>query len=251
MERKAIWFLVFSFILSALAMTGQYISWEIENLRVEAIARAIEYDALEQEYKQAISNDGYVVPEIEYLVFPFFEDSAIYITSQFHLRANPFEDNVGPSLPEEKIHRGIDIKSFKQNLIRATVHGQVVAHWPTPNGYWRGDGPHGGRIIIMDANGIFHSFSHLSDTFVSTLEGKNIVEAGQPIGRMGNTGLTTGSHLHYEIYSSPHPEGLVVEGETTWYDPIYYFDIRVDDYGRVMFPEEEEDILIINSETNS
>lgn len=238
MERFAKIFLVITAIIIPLSITTQYFTSKIESMRIALLAKEFKYDELESDFIKATSNDGYIVPESEYLVFPFYPDSAIYITSQFHLRGNPFEENSGPTLVEGRIHRGLDIKSFKQNIIRSTVSGIVVSHWPPPNDYWKGDGPHGGRIIIRDSNGIFHAFSHLSETYVSSIEGRNFVEAGQEIGRMGNTGLTTGSHLHFEIYSSPDPEGKIIDGQTIWYDPIYYFDIRVDDSGKILFPED-------------
>ena len=238
MERIVKLFLVVVAVVMSLSMTAQYLAFRMESMRIALIAKELEYDDLMSEYIKATSNDGYIVPEAEYLVFPFYPDAAVYVTSQFHLRGNPFEENSGPILIEEKLHKGIDLKSFKQNIIRSTVSGTVVAHWPPPNGYWKGDGAHGGRIIIRDSNGVFHAFSHLSETYVSSIEGRNLVEAGQEIGRMGNTGLTTGSHLHYEIYISPDPDGKVIDGQTLWYDPIYYFNIRIGEHGEVLFPEE-------------
>lgn len=239
-EKTIVWFIGLVFVSMVISMSIQYGMAKVEVWRVTATARDAEYEELLQKHNQATSTDGYSVPEADYLVFPFTPDSQIYVTSQFHLRGNPFEKNVGPNLPEEKTHKGLDIASAKQTLIVATISGEVVGHWPAPNGYWRGDGVYGGKIIVRDKNGIFHSFSHLSETFVSGVPGRNQVEAGQPIARMGRTGMTTGAHLHYEIYSSPSENGEVVEGETVWYDPIYYFDIRLDENGRVMFPAESQ-----------
>lgn len=241
MDQKVVkWFLGSVLMLMMLSTLIQFVGARVDELKITIAAREVEYEQLRQEYKDAMSTDGYIVPEADYLVFPFTPDSKIFVTSQFHLRANPFEANIGPNQPEEKLHKGIDIASRKQTLIVSTVSGKVVGHWPAPNGYWRGAGIHGGKIIIRDKNGVFHAFSHLSETFVTGIAGRNEVEAGQPIGRMGNTGLTTGAHLHYEIYTSPSEDGEVVEGETVWFDPIYYFDIKLDENGQVMFPEEAQ-----------
>lgn len=231
-----VWFLVLSFSFIAIGLISQYSAHTSETHRMSTIAKELEYQELSQAYEEATSTDGYSVPGRDYLVFPFVPDDGIYVTSQFHLRENPFEDNTGPVLPESKIHRGLDIISFKQNLIRSTVDGVVVTHFPPPNGYWRGDGAHGGKIVIEDENGVYHSFSHLSKTFVSSLPGENAVKAGDPIARMGDTGLTTGPHLHYEIF-----EVAENGAPAKWYDPLYYLDIRIDPAtGKVLFPIHEE-----------
>lgn len=244
MDLAVKWFLVATFIVSMLSFGRQYFSFEVDALHMTLIAEQLKYEELEQKYKDATSTDGYAVPEADYLIFPFVPGPSIYVTSQFHLRSNPFEKNAGPSLPKEKIHTGIDIVDRKQNLVLSTVTGVVVGHWPPPNGYWKGDGAFGGKIIIKDLNGIYHSFSHLSDTYVSSVQGKNVIMAGDPIGRQGSTGSTTGAHLHYEIYSSPARDGSVIAGRTTWYDPIRYFDIRLDDNGRVLFPDGSQPLVI-------
>ena len=241
--RKTIWFLVVVFMVSTVALTGQYLHSKIDQLRITSVALTNEYGDLERKYIRATSNDGYSVPNREYLVFPFFPDDGIYVTSMFDLRSNPFEDNSGP-LIEEKVHYGIDIVDQKNSAIRATVSGTVVRHWPPPNGYWKGDGVHGGRVIIRDDNGVYHAFSHLSETYVSSVKGKNHVEAGVTvIGRMGSSGKTTGPHLHYEIF-----EGTDPDHPTRWFDPLYYFDVRIGDFGKVLFPNGTDDELTLTKE---
>lgn len=229
-------FLVISFLVSILALTGQYVDWRLDSLQVTIAAREMEYSDLQKMYEEEISTDGYIIPEVEYLIFPAFVGERVFVTSQFHNRANPFSDNSGPSF-EGKLHRGIDIVNLKQSLIQATIGGIVVEHFPPPNGYWNGDGAYGGKIVIEDSSGVQHVYAHLSETYVSSVPGRNIVEAGEIIGRMGRTGLTTGTHLHYEIRK---PLG---NSEYIWYDPAFYFNIVIDDNGRVRFPRNDLEVL--------
>ena len=236
MVRVVKWFLVVTFFVSVLSLMGQYISWKLDSLNVSLTAIELEYNELQEIYEDEISTDGYIIPEVEYLIFPAFVGDQVFVTSQFHNRANPFSDNSGPSF-EGKLHRGIDIVNLKQSLIQATISGIVTEHFPPPNGYWRGDGAYGGKIVIEDSSGVEHVYAHLSETYVSSVPGRNYVEAGEVIGRMGRTGLTTGTHLHYEIRK---PLG---DSEYIWYDPAFYFDIVIDDNGRVRFQSDDIEIL--------
>jgi len=76
----------------------------------------------------------------------------------------------------------------------------VVDHWPPPDGYWRGHPTFGGLIVIDHGNELFTLYGHLSDSFVR--EGR-WVEAGQVIGELGDTGIATGPHLHFEVVVNP------------------------------------------------
>jgi murein DD-endopeptidase MepM/ murein hydrolase activator NlpD len=54
-----------------------------------------------------------------------------------------------------------------------------------------------GKVVIIDHGlGVYSSYYHLSEITVQV--GQN-VEPGDPIGKVGSTGLSTGCHLHWEI----------------------------------------------------
>lgn len=183
-------------------------------------------------YESLVSSAGYVRGQEQKLVFPFYANSTVQVTSHFEKRSDPFQLNIGPYQPEDKMHLGVDIVSRKNTAIRAPFDGYVIEHFPPPNGYWKGDGVRGGKIVFTDGEFEF-IYSHLGFTYVSSVEGENFYEAGETIARMGDTGLTTGPHLHLEVRKENS------DGTYTYYDPLDFFDIRVDDENYILFPENE------------
>ncbi len=93
-------------------------------------------------------------------------------------------------------HNGVDIVSQSRNLdIRAAKTGRVVSSQLHTGGL-------GNLIIIDHGNGYESYYGHLSKRLVS--EG-DLVRAGDIIGTMGNTGNSTGVHLHFEIRKNNTP----------------------------------------------
>ncbi|MFE9607743.1 M23 family metallopeptidase [Streptomyces sp. NPDC006012] len=65
-----------------------------------------------------------------------------------------------------------------------------------------GDGPaYGNAIVIRHSNGQYSQYAHLSRVDVRIGQ---VVHTGQHIARSGNTGNTTGPHLHFEIRTTPN-----------------------------------------------
>ena len=89
-----------------------------------------------------------------------------------------------------RMHYGLDIKVNTGDTIRAAFDGKVrvVKNQGRRRGY-------GKYIIIRHANGLETLYGHLSKQLVSE---DQYVEAGDVIGLGGNTGRSTGSHLHFE-----------------------------------------------------
>ena len=85
-------------------------------------------------------------------------------------------------------HKGLDIKVYIGDTIRAAFSGKVRIVRYEAGGY-------GNYIVIRHRNGLETIYGHLSKQLV--VENEN-VRAGQPIGLGGNTGRSTGSHLHFE-----------------------------------------------------
>lgn len=102
------------------------------------------------------------------------------ITSGFGVRRDPFRKR-------RAMHTGIDFKAAYGHKIRATAPGVVI-------GAGR-KGAYGKVVEIRHAHGITTRYAHLSA--IKTRVGRR-VKAGDVIGNLGNTGRSTGPHLHYE-----------------------------------------------------
>jgi murein DD-endopeptidase MepM/ murein hydrolase activator NlpD len=89
--------------------------------------------------------------------------------------------------------------------IYTTIAGQVV--WAAENGPW-------GHLVVVENDGYQVWLAHLSSIEVS--EG-DILEYGGLIGLSGNTGNSTGGHLHYGI------KHRTEAGSFVWLDPRAYF----------------------------
>lgn len=89
-----------------------------------------------------------------------------------------------------RVHNGLDIKVLVGDTIRAAFDGKVriVKNQGRRRGY-------GQYIVIRHDNGLETVYGHLSKQLVSE---EQLVKAGDVIGLGGNTGRSTGSHLHFE-----------------------------------------------------
>ena len=85
-------------------------------------------------------------------------------------------------------HKGLDIKVYIGDTIRAAFDGKIRIVKYEPKGY-------GKYVVIRHHNGLETIYGHMSKHLV---EEDQVVKAGDPIGLGGNTGRSTGSHLHFE-----------------------------------------------------
>lgn len=87
-------------------------------------------------------------------------------------------------------HKALDIANASAPPVLAADAGTVVvAGWPDNYGY-------GNRVVIDHGNGFRTLYAHLSRFYV--VPGQT-VKRGDSIGQMGNTGRSTGTHLHFEV----------------------------------------------------
>ena len=104
------------------------------------------------------------------------------ITSGYGMRRHPI-------LGYRRMHRGLDFKARHGTPIYAVTDGTVQAAGR--------NGGHGNYVRLAHGNGLATGYSHMSRIAVS--RGAR-VRSGQVIGYVGSTGLSTGPHLHYEMY---------------------------------------------------
>lgn len=130
-----------------------------------------------------------------------------YTASGYGLRIDPIYNTT-------KFHEGMDFSANIGTPVYATGNGVVTkAGWQS--GY--------GKIIKIDHGYGYETwYAHLNDMDVRV--GQKVVR-GQVIGEVGNTGKSTGPHLHYEV----HVKGRVV-------NPVnyYFMDLNADDYDKMI-----------------
>ena len=124
------------------------------------------------------SNDNYISENTNELFWPVLSTE---ITSKYGKRVHPISN-------KEKIHNGIDIKAVTGAAVMSSVDGTVT--------YAGRNGGYGNFIEVRRRDGLTVRYAHLNK--INTVVGNN-VKMGDKIGEVGSTGVSTGSHLHFEV----------------------------------------------------
>jgi murein DD-endopeptidase MepM/ murein hydrolase activator NlpD len=126
---------------------------------------------------------------------PIAQHNLIMVSSFFGKRFDPF-------FHEEADHFGLDLVAPVGSEVYATGDGTVTLLNFSRTGY-------GNELVINHSFGYSTRYAHLEKFFVS--EGES-VKRGQLIGAVGNSGRSTGPHLHYEV---------LYEGKPV--NPVFYY----------------------------
>jgi murein DD-endopeptidase MepM/ murein hydrolase activator NlpD len=103
---------------------------------------------------------------------------------------SPFGMRFHPILHYARMHTGVDWAAPIGTPIYAAGNGVIIkAGW---------DGGYGRRVEIQHANGYVTAYNHMSSFGRGIAEGARVVQ-GQTVGYLGDSGLATGPHLHYEV----------------------------------------------------
>ena len=102
---------------------------------------------------------------------------------------NYFGPEVHPFTQQWYLHKGIDIAYRRGIDLVAAANGKVIERKYEPMGF-------GNYIVVRHAYGFATKYVHLDNVYV---EEGDVVTQGQKIGTMGNTGMSTGPHLHFEV----------------------------------------------------
>ena len=113
---------------------------------------------------------------------------SLYVTSPYGYRDHPFTG-------QWELHKGIDYRANVGTAVRSCSNGKIFAYGELED--------YGKYIIIQHRNGYTSLYGHLSR--IEVAKGQ-IVDEGDIIGRSGNTGLSTGPHLHFEIRKNGLPQ---------------------------------------------
>lgn len=123
-----------------------------------------------------------LVPNIDEYVLPL-KITNPRITSPFGQRNNPTDSG-------REFHHGIDLAVPIGTEVASIAKGKVIVAQTVDNGSY------GKYIKIQHDNGVVSLYAHLSEVLVTV--GQE-VEAGTLIGKTGNSGRSTGPHLHFEV----------------------------------------------------
>ncbi|MFV0420945.1 M23 family metallopeptidase [Oleidesulfovibrio sp.] len=104
-----------------------------------------------------------------------------WITSPFGPRRSPFTGR-------KDFHKGLDISNRPGTPIYAPANGEVL--------FTGTDGAYGRTILVRHGGGLVTRYAHLRSSSVK--KGQKVAR-GELIAYMGNTGRSTGPHLHYEV----------------------------------------------------
>jgi murein DD-endopeptidase MepM/ murein hydrolase activator NlpD len=139
---------------------------------------------------------------------PIANKQLIALASGFGLRIHPV-------YKVKKMHKGIDFAAEIGTPIYATADGTVEVVDVKFSGY-------GKMVEINHGFGYRSRYAHMHDFAVR--RGQNI-KRGDLIGYVGNTGLSTAPHLHYEVH---------INGEQV--DPVHYFfnDLTASEYEKIL-----------------
>lgn len=159
--------------------------------------------------QQELVNDKQHEVELEYASLAAFEEASNQIAAQIrslqtssgkapssmvwpcpssHRVTSPYGPRVHPIKKTKSVHTGVDIGASSGSKIVAAADGKVIAA-----GY---NSAYGNYIIIDHGGGTSTLYGHMS-AFVA--HNGDQVTAGQQIGKVGSTGLSTGPHLHFEV----------------------------------------------------
>ena len=171
-------------------------------------------DTVQQHYM--LLNEAYIIPSDD--MYPTWSNSVVHYNSampdSFRIDLRNYvmptsntkiTDIFGYRPNRRRVHHGLDIKVQTGDTIYAAFDGKVRVTSYQRRGY-------GHYIVVRHNNGIETLYAHLSKKLVKANQN---VKAGDPIGLGGNTGRSSGSHLHFET---------ILMGKSL--DPALMFDFK-------------------------
>lgn len=150
-------------------------------------------------------------------ILPVSNKDGRYTSSSYGMRLHPV-------LKYARMHAGMDFVAPTGTNIYATGDGKVIRAERSKGGY--------GNLVVIDHG--FNYQTYYAHMHAIGVEEGDEVKRGQIIGAVGNTGLSSGPHLHYEVH---------IRGNHT--NPINYFhnDLSPDEYVQMVEESQKNDIL--------
>ncbi|MCX6701879.1 MAG: M23 family metallopeptidase [Candidatus Zambryskibacteria bacterium] len=158
----------------------------------------LQYNNLSKNSKLAIG-DIIVVPDGEVVPTSSGSSGNVRTSPAYPVYEGYYMRPIIGGIKTQGIHgyNGVDLASSYGTNILASAEGDVLI---SRNSGWNGG--YGSYIVIKHPNGTQTLYAHMSATLVGA---GTHVEQGQVIGKMGSTGKSTGSHVHFEIRGAKNP----------------------------------------------
>lgn len=157
------------------------------------LSQSVENELLSrQELNKNLNNNSINYLNKIPIIQPISNIDLIYISSPFGIRYHPYYKSA-------IYHDGVDLSAEVGTKIISTADGVVEKVIYSLHGY-------GNKIVINHKNGYKTLYAHLD--YIKVKKGQK-VKQGQLIGRVGNSGMSTGPHLHYEIHYNEKPENPI------------------------------------------
>ena len=184
-----------------------YINIEKEDFPIQHIKLSKEKSSLEASEKELSLVKNTLQIKSPYKLwndsFKWIKPSNTYISTNYGLRRT-----YNGVLAEDYFHKGYDFAAKAGSIIKAPANGKVILIGKEKNGF----NIHGNCIFLDHGQSIITVYLHLSEILVS--EGQNIKQ-GEIIGKVGDSGIATGAHLHFGI-STGHYLGAGTSGYSSW-----------------------------------
>lgn len=196
----------------------------LEDPRFDSLSRSEAYSELKSAHKKAdklmvrLSAQTHSLEELERIAGKKSDMlnciPAIRPLKNMYSVTSGFGRRYHPILKVLRAHTGVDITAPKGTPVYATADGTVTSENP--------GGGYGISVVISHGYSYKTLYAHLSKKAVKP--GQK-VKRGQLIGYVGSTGMSSGSHLHYEVRKNDTPV-----------NPVYYFnaDITPEEYNAIL-----------------
>ena len=159
----------------------------------EALKEAFENELTQYESELKLAVDVTKLPSVGSGVLSWPLDG-VKITQYFG--NTPFATK-NPQIYSSRGHNGVDFRASTGTKIKAALSGTVAGVGNTDN--FAGCYSYGKWVLITHGNGLSTLYAHLS--YIGVNQGDKVA-TGQTIGYSGNTGYSTGPHLHFGVYAS-------------------------------------------------
>lgn len=134
-----------------------------------------------------------VTASVSKAIEPVVKDSLGNIIVKSVAKIQP-EGNSAPEADQMQFHKGLDIAVAYGTPVKCAAAGTVI--------FAGVKGGYGNCIIVSHGNGLDTLYGHLSELLVKA---NDVVKVNEVIAKSGNTGRSTGPHLHYEVHKNNTP----------------------------------------------